>query len=325
LSPTVANYAGLASTGLSLLFLKYGRDAESQSDALGFKYSLNGGYDVREMLDVFRTLERVGASSGGGGLPEWLSSHPNPENRLTATQRRIDSIGGRIPANAVVNRDSYLRIIDNMVYGENPRQGFFRGGLFLHPDLRFQIQFPQGWKYQNQTAAVIAVSSANDAAIQLTVAGNKTPDQSNTEFFSQEGIRALQTNRTSINGNPAVSTAFEAQTQDGVVRGVVTWLSYGGSTYQILGYTAAANFGTYDNDIMSTAASFRTLTDQAALNVQPMRIALVRVPRAMTLEQFYQQYPSAVKIEEVGLINDLTAGQTIAAGTTVKQVKGNAP
>jgi predicted Zn-dependent protease len=325
LSSTVADYAGLAGTGLSLLFLKYGRDAESQSDALGFKYSLNASYDVREMLDVFRTLERVGASSGGGGLPEWLSSHPNPENRLTATQRRIDSIGGRIPANAVVNRDGYLRIIDNMVYGENPRQGFFRGGLFLHPDLRFQIQFPQGWKYQNQTAAVIAVSSANDAAIQLTVAGNKTPDQSNTEFFSQQGIRALQTNRTNINGNPAVSSAFEAQTDNGVVRGVATWLSYGGSTYQILGYTAAAKIGTYNNDIMSTAGSFRTLTDQAALNVQPMRIALVRVPRAMTLEQFYQQYPSAVKIEEIGLINDLTAGQTIAAGTTVKQVKGNAP
>jgi hypothetical protein len=44
----------------------------------------------------------------------------------------------------------------------------------------------------------------------------------------------------------------------------------------------------------------------------------------MTLEQFYQQYPSAVKVEEIGLINDLTAGQTIAAGTTVKRVTGTA-
>jgi predicted Zn-dependent protease len=325
LSENVANVAGIASSGLGLLFLKYGRDAENQADQLGFKYSFNANYDVREMLDVFRTLERVGASSGGGKLPEWLSSHPNPGNRLAATQQRIDSIGGRIPANAVVGRDAYLRIVDNMVYGQNPRQGFFRGGLFLHPDLRFQIQFPNGWKYQNQTAAVVGVSAANDAAIQLSLAGNKTPDQSNTEFFSQQGIRALQTNRTNINGNPAVSTAFEAQTQDGVVRGVATFISYGGNTYQILGYTAAAKIATYNNDIMQTTGSFRTLTDQAALNAQPMRIALVRVPRAMTLEQFYQQYPSPVPVDEIGLINDLTAGQTIAAGTTVKRVTGNKP
>lgn len=325
LSESVAQYAGLAGTGLSLLFLKYGRDAESQADQLGFKYSLNANYDVREMLDVFRTLDRVGASSGGGRLPEWLSSHPNPENRLTATQRRLDSIGNRIPANAVVGRDAYLRVVDNMVYGPNPRQGFFRGGLFLHPDLKFQIQFPQGWKYQNQPAAVVAVSSANDAAIQLSLAGTKTPAESNTEFFSQQGIRALQTNRTSINGNSAVSTAFEAQTQDGVVRGVVTFIAYGGNTYQILGYTSAAKISSYNNDIMQTTGSFRTLTDQAALNAQPMRIALVRVPRAMTLEQFYAQYPSPVPVEEIGLINDLTAGQTIAAGTTVKRVTGKAP
>jgi predicted Zn-dependent protease len=325
LSESVAQYAGLAGTGLSLLFLKYGRDAESQADALGFKYSLNANYDVREMLDVFRTLDRVGASSGGGRLPEWLSSHPNPENRLTSTQRRLDSIGNRIPANAVVGRDAYLRVVDNMVYGPNPRQGFFRGGLFLHPDLKFQIQFPQGWKYQNQPAAVVAVSAANDAAIQLSLAGNKTPADATTEFFSQQGIRALQTNRTSINGNSAVSTAFEAQTQDGVVRGVVTFIAYGGNTYQILGYTAGAKISSYNNDIMQTTGSFRTLTDQAALNAQPMRIALVRVPRAMTLEQFYQQYPSPVPVEQIGLINDLTAGQTIAAGTTVKRVTGKAP
>lgn len=324
LSENVANVAGVAGAGLSVLFLKYGRDAENQADELGFKYSLSTNYDVREMLDVFRTLERVGAASGGSGLPVWLSSHPNPGNRLAATQARLDSIG-RVPANAVVNRDGYLRVLDNMVYGQNPRQGFFRNGLFLHPDLRFQIDFPQGWKYQNQTAAVVAVSSSNDAAMQLTLAEGKSPDQANTAFFQQQGIRALQSNRTSINGNPAVTTAFEAQTQEGVIRGVATFLSYSGNTYQILGYTSAAKINTYSDDFMRTMGSFRTLTDQSALNAQPMRIGLVRVPRAMTLEQFYQQYPSPVPVGEIALINDLTAGQTIAAGTTVKRVTGTKP
>ena len=284
LSDRVASVAGLAGTGLSLLFLKYGRDAENQADALGFKYALTSKYDVREAADVYRTLERVGASSGGGGrLPEWLSTHPNPENRLTATQRRLDSIGGTVPANSTVGRDQYLRVIDNMVYGANPRQGFFRNAVFMHPDLRFQIDFPQGWQYQNQTAAVVAVSPNNDAAVQLTLAGNKAPDQATSEFFSQQGIRALQTNRTNINGNPAVTTAFEAQTQDGIVRGVATFLSYGGTTYQILGYTSGNLINNYSNSFMQTMGSFRTLTDQTALNAQPMRMTLIRVPRAMTL------------------------------------------
>jgi predicted Zn-dependent protease len=322
LSSKVASVAGVASQGLGLLFLKYGRDAENQADALGFKYSLQANYDVREMLDVFRTLERVGASSGGGRLPEWLSSHPNPENRLTSTQRRIDSVR-TIPANSTVGRDTYLSVIDGMVYGVNPRQGFFRGGLFLHPDLKFQIEFPQGWQTQNQTAAVAALSPNQDALIQMTLAGTKSPSEASTEFFSQQGIRALQNNRTTINGNSAVVSAFEAQTQDGgLIRGVVTFLAYGGNTYQILGYTSGDKISTYDDAFTRTMGSFRTLTDQAALNAQPMKIQLVKVPRAMTLEQFYQQYPGPATIEEIGLINDLQAGQTIAAGTTVKRVTG---
>jgi predicted Zn-dependent protease len=321
LSPTVARAAGVASAGLSLLFLKYGRDDERQADELGFRYALTGGYDVREMLDVFRTLERVTASSGGSGLPEWLSTHPNPGNRIADTQHRLDTLKVSL-AGKTVNRDAYLQLIDNMVYGDNPRQGFFRGGLFLHPDLRFQIEFPSGWKTQNATSSVAAQSPAQDAILQLTIAGNKTPDAANSEFSSQQGLRVLQTNRTSINGSQAISTVFEATTDQGAVRGRVTFLAYNGNTYQILGYTPAAKFSSYDSEFTRTTNSFRTLTDQSALNVQPKRIQLVRVSRAMTLEQFYAQYPSTVPIEEIALINDLQAGQTIAAGTTVKRVTG---
>ena len=323
LSSDVAKYAGVASAGLSVLFLKYSRDHESQADELGFRYALQGGWDVREMLDVFRTLQRVGASANAQGkLPEWLSTHPDPGNRLTATQHRLDSVGVGALANKVVGRDQYLRMVDNMVYGENPRQGFFRGGLFLHPDIRFQLEFPSGWKTQNTSASVAALSPAQDAIVQLTLAGTKAPADANTEFFSQQGVRALQTNRTTINGFAAVSSSFEAQTDQGAVRGVVTWLSYSGNTYQILGYTAAAKINTYNQDFLRAASSFRQLTDQAALNVQPKRVQLVRVPRAMTLEEFYQQYPSTVPVAEIALMNDLQPGQTIAAGTTVKRVVG---
>ncbi|MEP7324800.1 MAG: M48 family metallopeptidase, partial [Gemmatimonadota bacterium] len=245
LSPTVAKYAGVASSGLGLLFLKFSRDDESQADALGFRYALAGGYDVREMLDVFRMLQAVTDASGGGGTPQWLETHPDPGNRLAVTQRRLDSLHTSL-AGKVVGRDEFLQVVNNMTYGENPRQGFFRGTLFLHPDLRFQIEFPSGWKTQNQTASVAAMSPGQDAIIQLTVAGNQAPDAANTAFTSQQGVQVVQTGRTSVNGSSAVTTVFDAQTDQGVIRGRVTFFSFGGSTYQILGYTPATKFSGYD-------------------------------------------------------------------------------
>jgi predicted Zn-dependent protease len=93
LSSDVAQFAGLASQGLGVLFLKYGRDAENQADMLGFKYSLGLNYDVREMANVFSTLNRASQVGGGGGrLPEWLSTHPDPENRVKNTQQRLDTL-----------------------------------------------------------------------------------------------------------------------------------------------------------------------------------------------------------------------------------------
>ena len=91
LSPDLAQLAGLASQGLGVLFLKYGRDAENQADQLGFRYALQQRYDVREMDNVFITLARTSEASGAGRLPEWLSTHPDPENRVQHVQAMLDT------------------------------------------------------------------------------------------------------------------------------------------------------------------------------------------------------------------------------------------
>lgn len=64
--------------GVSAYFLKYSRNYERQADILGAQIMANAGYDPRDLANMFRTIER---QSGGGGGPEWLSSHPNPGNR----------------------------------------------------------------------------------------------------------------------------------------------------------------------------------------------------------------------------------------------------
>ncbi|HEX3276718.1 MAG TPA: M48 family metalloprotease [Gemmatimonadales bacterium] len=322
LSKDVANMAGVASQGLQVLFLKYSRDAENQADLAGFRYALNQNYDVREMANVFQTLEGVSQLSGGGKLPEWLSTHPDPGTRIQNTEARLDTLHKDL-SNSLINRDQYLQHVQNMTYGEDPRQGFFENGTFYHPDLRFQISFPQGWKTQNGADAVMAGSPEQDAIMQLSLAGQTPPQQAAQQFLSQQGIQAGNTSTASINGLPAASGYFQAQTEQGTIQGLVSFISYNNNTYGILAYTPSGKLQQYDPLFRQAIGSFSALRNQAALNVQPAKVQLVKLQREMTLEQFNQQYPSTIPIAELALINELQAPTTqIPAGRIVKRVVG---
>ena len=85
-SETFAQYAGLAAQGIGILFLKFSRDNEREADNLGVEYSSKAGYDAKEMSNFFVTLNRM-HGSGGGSLPEFLSTHPNPDDRVGSIQR----------------------------------------------------------------------------------------------------------------------------------------------------------------------------------------------------------------------------------------------
>ena len=324
LSSDVAQFAGVASQGLQVLFLKYGRDAENQADQLGFRYALDLNYDVREMANVFQTLNRASQLGGGGGgrLPEWLSTHPDPENRVTRTQERLDTLS-RPLANTVVDREEYLQKIEGLTFGEDPRQGFFDGGVFYHPDMQFQLQFPAGWKTQNTPSAVVALSPKEDAIIQLSLAGKVAPREAATQFLNQEGVQAGNASTSSINGNQAATSYFQAQTQQGVIEGVVSFISYGGQTFGLMGYTPQGNLQAYDDEMRGTINSFQRLRNSAALSVKPAVLQLVRVPREMTLAQFNAEYPSSTSMEELAVINELEGPDAvIPRGRIMKRVTG---
>lgn len=316
--PSLAQFGDLASQGLGLLFLKYGRDDETQADDLGFRYMTAAGYSPTEMTEMFRTLERLGGGNEGR-VPEWMSTHPDPGNRVQKTLDRVAAAS--LPVNMKVERDAFLQRTEGLIFGPNPREGFFRQNQFLHPDLKFQLDFPSEWKTQNQATAVVAISPQQDALVVLALAGTAAPNQALSEFMNQQGVQNQGASSGSINGMPAASGTFTAQTQDGVLAGNVAFISLDGRTFRLLAYTPQQRFGAYRGAFSQSLGSFRRLTDPAALNVQPVRVRLVRLPRAMTITQFHQAYPSPIPVAQVALINGVDAAATLPAGTLVKRVQ----
>lgn len=324
LVPQLQGLSSLASTGLQLLFLRYSRDAERQADLLGFRYALGQHYDVREMAKVFEALQRVQqaeqARTGSSPLPTWAASHPGEAARIEDVQRRA----AQVPAGTATRVESpeYLQRLNGLTYGENPRQGFFRQNVFLHPDLRFSLTFPAGWKTQNLPQAVTGVSPRQDAVVQLSLAQQaRGADEAARGFFSQQGVQAGQGGRTTVNGLPAVVVYFQGQTQQGVVGGVVAFIEHGGNVYQVVAYTPAQLFQQYQGLFQQVVGSFAPVSDPAVLNVRPNRVSIVRLPQAMTLAEFNRRYPSTIPIEELAIINEVEgAGTTLPAGRLVKRI-----
>ena len=319
LSPELAQFGDLAAQGLGLLFLKYGRDDERQADDLGFRYALAQNYDVREQGDIFASLQRISAQSGASGIPSWMSTHPDPGERVQAAERRAAGVDRPLD-NTIRNRDAFLARTDGLIYGQNPRDGYFEGAVFYHPELKFRLTFPQGWKTQNTPQAVVAMSAQQDALLQLTLSKGGA-QQAAQQFFAQEGLRPGTVSRQTVNGLPAVSGYFEAQTEQGILNGLAVFLDYDGRTYQLLGYAPAERFGAHEATLRQAIGTFARVSDAKVLNVQPNRLDVVKLPQAMTLSEFARKYPSVVDVEELALLNQLPDGSArLQSGSLVKRV-----
>jgi predicted Zn-dependent protease len=327
LAPNLAGLAQAAGAGLQLLFLKYSRDAERQADEIGFGYMVQQGYDPRQMVELFKTLDRSSKAESGGGarLPEWLATHPDPSNREKVAAERVAALKNP-PARPEVDRDRYLAAVDGLTFGEDPRQGYFRGDTFVHPALKFQIQLPKGWKAQNEPTALVAVSPQQDAAVQLSAVGKLSPDEAARRFASQQGVRAMRADsgRTG-SGLPATETSFQAQTQQGNVEGVAAFVGYGGTTYMLVGYAPAGRLAAHQAELRSTLSSFGPLKDPAAAAVSPARVELVTVPSDMTVSEFVSRFPSSAPLQTVATVNGVDPNGTLRAGERAKRIVGGAP
>jgi predicted Zn-dependent protease len=321
-SETVREYGSLAAAGLQLMNLSYSRGDETQADELGLRYIGRLGYDPEAMVGVFQMLAQVGGGAEGR-IPQWQLTHPYPENREAHIREIIAREG--IALDGRVGRDEYLDRIDGLVYGEDPRQGFFRGTRFLHPDLAFELTFPAGWRTVNQRTLVAGIAPDERAVIVLEVVPEPgTPQAELRRFLAQQGVSGGAIRDEAAAGVELARATFTATTQDASLSGEVAFARRGDVVYRILGYANRSDWSRYSGAVSSAISSFAQLTDPAALAVQPWRIDIVTLPSAMSLSTYASRNPGPVGVDVLARLNRVDAGQVLSAGTRIKRVEGSA-
>ena len=310
----ILNYGG---AGAQLLQLKYGRGAEREADRAGVAYAEFAGYDATEAARFFIALQRLGAQSGSGGVPNFLSTHPNPGERAATIPELAAQYG---PEGTEVRAAEYLSLIEGIVLGEDPRQGYVENNTFYHPDLAFSFSIPRGWRTQNSPAAFIMGEPNGNAAIQLTLAPAASAQAAGQEFARQQGVQVQGQGAVNVGGNRGYRVEGAVQQQNGAVAFSATFIEYGGNVYQLLGITAAQAFGQYRSTFRGVADSFSRLTDRTFLNRAPARLEVVQTRSNTTLQSLLRgrTLPPGLTAEEVAIMNQVTLGETIPAGRSVK-------
>jgi len=311
---------GLFEAGTGLLFLKFGREDERQADELGLRYLVAAGYDPHAMVEVFEMLGRV-SGDPADRAPSWASTHPHPADREERINRAIATLGPDV-SNGTIGATAYLDLIDGIVFGQDPRHGFFVGSLFMHPEMRFSLRFPDGWKLQNQRESVIAITEQRDGLIRLSLARQATAEEALQDFIDRNRLTRGAAWNPSPDGLTARGSAFELVRESGSLVGEVVCVEHGGRVYQLVGVTVESRGTAYRPPIRETLASFALVTDRRVLDVKPARLEIVRPDEAITLEELARRYAASVDVETLAAINNVDRGALLEAGRPYKVVRG---
>jgi predicted Zn-dependent protease len=322
ISETFRKYAGLAQFGVGMLFMSFSRDMERQADALGVEYSSKAGYDANHMANLFVSLERLNPGEAQSGLPGWFSTHPNPPDRIAAIKRDTLEWRSKIQQNQfAVNRNQYLKQLDRIVFGEDPRQGYVESNIFFHPQLRFQFPVPAGWKVNNTASQVQMFNQEQNAIILFSIAPEKSPSAAADAFVNESKAAVIKRERTKVNGMEAHRIISDVTTEQGIIRVMSYFIQKNQTVYVFLGYAEQARFDGYFSVFDQTMSRFKKLTDSNKINVKPDRLALKRTATQESLRQVLRKFGEPEdQWEALAILNGMKLDDIVPNNTIIKVI-----
>jgi predicted Zn-dependent protease len=314
-------YAGLAQFGAGMLFLKFSRDDERQADDLAVEYSSKSGYDAHRMAAFFQTLERMN-SGGGTGLPDWFSTHPNPANRVAAVDAKATEWNQKLGlAEYKIKRDDYLKLVDGIVYGDDPRQGYVEDGVFYHPTMTFTFPVPSGWQLTNTPAQVQIVTEEGDAAILLMLDDAGSISKAADKFVTDNGASTLSREKLTVNGLQAERVVARLVSDSDTLQTMSYFIAKGDNIFALHGLTRRSGYSKYSGTFSKTFGGFKNLTDASKINVQPERLAVKKVTKAGSLGTVLTQLGVAEsQLEDMAILNGMQLKDNVSVGTLIKTV-----
>ena len=322
--PAARPFSQMSEQALGLLFLKYSRNDELQADQLGARYEASAGWDPAGVPGMLSTLGLLDEAAGDRkGVPNWLSTHPEPLTRVAEIEPMVTQLkAGR--SDYRTNRDVLERRIDGVIFGDNPEQGVTRGTTFLHPPLRFRIDFPPKWQVANSPQQVVAKAPDADVFMLLQHVSKPQGQTVRDVALAQmqaAGFRSVTGESTTINGLDAFVGVYQGQIEGlGEVTSRAAHIAHGGAYYLVAGIVAPGGFQQVDGTFTTSIRSFRPLTAAEADAIRPSRVDFYVVRTGDTWASLAERSGGAIKAAALAVMNHSARDAEPRVGARIKIV-----
>lgn len=307
--------------------LSYSRSQEYEADTLALRYLPQAGYapdGLTRVLDALRREDAFNAQINGqssAGAPVWSRTHPLTGDRIQRVVSQTATVD--YAEGLALEEDGFLAALDGMPFGDDPGQGFVRGGTFVHPGLRVRFDAPQGFVMSNEPQAIRIVGPQGMLA-------EFAPGQASARQLEAYALAVLrgviregrhemgQPNRTTINGLEAVVLPARALSGGRPVDLTVVAYALGGNeVYHFVSMAPAGRAGAFD----PMYDSFRRLSPREAEGVGGRRIAVVTVRPGDTAESLSARMPpERDRLARFLMLNGIEPGEPLQPGRRVKIV-----
>ena len=177
-------------------------------------------------------------------------------------------------------------------FGDNPEEGIARGREFVHPVLRFGVEFPEGWEIRNSPTVVVASRADGRAymALQLAEEGQAATLEAIARRETPRDARNVSGSDATINGLDAHIRSYQRDVDDiGPAAVRVAYIRHDGRVYVLGGVIPVADFTRLERAVDRGIRSFRGLSAEEAESILPNEIALYEAVAGDTWERIAQQ------------------------------------
>lgn len=312
----------LVGTGAQLYTLKYGRDQEYQADGLGIRYMTAAGYDPYASADMLASLaasSNLAARTSGkdaNAIPTWASTHPNSADRVRRAAALAQQTGR--PETTPPQDTAFLRMLDGLPYGDDPKEGVVDGQTFRHPGLKLKFTAPSGYAIANGSDAVSIVGQGGQAEMRLGQGSDL--GQAIAQRFSQlgTGTPTGQLQNGTANGIPYAFVTTRAAANNRAVDATVVAYRFPSATYT---FTLVTPAGSGIGPFQPLLASVAPLSTAEANGIRGKKISVVTVRQGDTIDSLSARmaFPDYQR-ERFVTLNGLDPEQALVPGRLVKLV-----